>query len=89
MLSEEEYQFVMSFLAAAGDAPLRARQRSALEAYAQITGVQETSFAALQHHRLALYGAPCAHCGKPLRTPRASLCGACMYPARVPAYRIN
>ena len=28
-------------------------------------------------HRLASYGPPCAHCGRPLRTPIAKVCAAC------------
>jgi hypothetical protein len=89
MLSEEEFQFVMSLLGAESDAPLRDRQQRALDSYAQITGVVETRFAALAHHRLSLYGLPCAYCGKPLRTPRAALCGSCMLPVAVPVHHIN
>lgn len=49
----------------------------ALELYHHITGFRETNANALWHHRLSLLGAPCATCGKPLRTPRAKLCAAC------------
>jgi|SRR5450756_2243775 hypothetical protein len=89
MLSEEEYQFVMSFVSAESGLPFGERQENALEAYRQITGDGETGFAVLYHHRLALYGPPCHFCHKPLRTPRASLCGCCMKPIAVSAHRVN
>lgn len=89
MLSEDEFQFVMSFLSAESGLPFGERQEHALEAYRQITGERGASFAALRHHRLALYGPPCAFCHKPLRTPRASLCGSCMKRILVPAHSVN
>ncbi len=75
MLSEEEYQFVMSFLSAESGVPFSERQELALEAYGHITGERETKFPVLYHHRLALYGPPCGFCRKPLRTS-ARLCFA-------------
>ncbi|MGN7919836.1 hypothetical protein [Lysobacter sp. ESA13C] len=51
--------------------------RDALKLYYRMTGQLETKPDAIRHHRLSLYGPPCAHCGKPLRTPRASHCVAC------------
>ena len=51
--------------------------RRALALYRDLTGFEETNLNALWHHQISLYGPPCTHCGKPLRTPRAKLCAAC------------
>jgi len=50
---------------------------SALRLYRELTGYGETNPSAIWHHRLSIYGPPCKRCGKPLRTPQASLCAAC------------
>jgi hypothetical protein len=50
----------------------------ALASYRALTGFAESEPNALWHHRISLYGPPCAHCGKPFRTPvarRRLLCG--------------
>jgi len=57
----------------------------ALMLYHELTGFEETNPQALWHHRLADYGPPCGHCGKPLRTPRAKLCAACGHLREAPA----
>ncbi len=49
----------------------------AQEEYARITGQPATDLEALYHHRLSLYGPPCAACGRPLRTPEATHCAEC------------
>ena len=54
--------------------------RDFLDEYERITGYRETNQNAIYHHVLSYYGPPCAACGKPLRSPRAKLCGACMAP---------
>jgi len=55
----------------------RATREGALKLYEELTGFHETNVNALWHHRLSIYGPPCAACGKPLRTPQARSCAAC------------
>jgi hypothetical protein len=50
---------------------------AALALYRSLTGFAETNPDAIWHHRLSLFGPPCAGCGKPLRTPQARMCAAC------------
>jgi hypothetical protein len=51
-----------------------------LAEYERITGFHETNANAIYHHGLSDYGPPCTSCRKPLRTPKAKLCGHCMRP---------
>ncbi len=64
--------------AALKDVPIAERFAPLLERYKEITGYSETNENAVMHHRLSLYGPPCSKCGKPLRTPKAKICGNCM-----------
>ena len=75
MLDEAEWAVVGPLIMQRDQLPPFGRE--ALAEYQRITGFPETNPAALWHHRLALYGPPCAACGKPLRTPEAKLCAAC------------
>jgi hypothetical protein len=79
MLDEDEYARVIG-ARRTSERSLLDQLRPVLLEYERITGVRETDPNAVYHHRLAGYGPPCARCGKPLRTPRAKVCGACMEP---------
>ncbi len=80
MLDEEEYWRVfMLFNKGIGNARERLYGPLSRE-YERITGVTMQYDREYLHHRLALYGPPCKACGKPLRSSRAKLCGACMAP---------
>jgi hypothetical protein len=48
-----------------------------IDSYEQFTGVRETDWNKVFHHRIANYGDPCSNCGKPLRSPTAKDCAAC------------
>ena len=80
MLDDPEFTRAMSFRKMNETLPPKEEFRDALREYNGITGFAETNPVPVYHHRLSMYGPPCKKCGKPLRTPRAKLCGACMEP---------
>lgn len=89
MLDEQEWSRVGALLSIQGIKDFRERNNlpladirkvaswEALHLYREITGFMETNPDALWHHQIAIFGPPCAACGKPLRTPRARRCFEC------------
>ena len=95
MLDEQEYAEIASLFSSGtesvkvyrreNNAPLKSvpiteMYAPMLERYEAMTGYKETNPNAVMHHRFSLYGPPCIHCGKPLRTVKAKICGSCMTP---------
>jgi hypothetical protein len=80
MLDDDEYRQVMALRSVGKGATLQAEFAPMLAEYERITGLRETNSNAVFHQRLSDYGPPCRHCGKPLRTPQATICGHCMKP---------
>jgi hypothetical protein len=83
MMDDEEFQRVSSCLHRQGNTHEQIFG-DFLREYERVTGRPETNPNAVFHHVLSKYGPPCEHCGRPLRTPRAKLCAACMKPATGP-----
>ncbi|HEY0701544.1 MAG TPA: hypothetical protein VGD60_02145 [Candidatus Acidoferrales bacterium] len=82
MLEDEEYdQLKTLFNPGTTGAPKeRAVNPGVFQEYRRITGLRGVNLHMIFDHRVSKYGEPCAKCGKPLRTPQARLCGACMTP---------
>ena len=81
MLDEEEFAIARKLYAEAMQ-NVRIHKKmpdfqSLLNYYNELTGFKETVHNAIMHHRISEHGPPCESCGKPYRTPLASLCAAC------------
>jgi hypothetical protein len=86
MLDDDEFHLVSSLFNTGTEGGTKERMFApALREYERITGFHETNPNVLYHHRLSMYGPPCGNCGKPLRTPKARMCGSCMHPRGVTA----
>jgi hypothetical protein len=78
MLDEEEFgKFRNAVLTTGKIRGIEGWLKPQLDAYEQMTGHRETNINAIFHHRVSLYGPPCAKCAKPLRTPKATFCAYC------------
>lgn len=79
MLDDVEYAKAAELYKAAFSlkGPREQRYKLLLDYYKEITGFEEVEPNAIMHHRISQYGPPCEVCGKPYRTPLASLCAAC------------
>jgi hypothetical protein len=81
MLSEEEYAIAYKLYSKIftnlSTNNREERNRELVDYYYKLTGEMDTNPNSIMHHRIALYGPPCENCGKPYRTPNASLCAAC------------
>lgn len=92
MLTEAEWAELEPLLTAHTEAVIRYRRdhgsslaealsevspTAILDAYERLTGERETDLEVIRHHRTSLYGPPCGNCGRPLRTPRATMCVEC------------
>ena len=81
MLDEEEFRRVSSLVGRLGKFLPEHKFGASIEEFERITGLPVAGDGtAIFHHRLSMYGPPCSKCGKPLRTPRAKLCGSCIAP---------
>jgi len=80
MLDEAEYESVVQRFYPHSIEKRKLNYPEVREEYTRITGYVETNPSAIYHHRLFSYGPPCHKCKKPLRTPKAKLCGNCMAP---------
>jgi hypothetical protein len=78
MLDDDEWKRVSSLFHKGQGNPRDQMYALAVREYEQITGFHETNPNVLWDHVLSRWGPPCEKCGKPLRTPKAKLCGSCM-----------
>ncbi len=84
MLDDEEFHRVMSNRQPR-TTDIWSEFTDVLREYELVTGEKLENPKPMWHQRLSMYGPPCKQCGKPVRTPRAKLCGTCMTPVSLTA----
>ena len=80
MLNKEEFAIAYELYSKGFKALKKDRQecfKELLDYYNDLTGFGETEPNAIMHHSLEQIGPDCENCGKPYRTPKAKICGAC------------
>jgi len=80
MLDDKEYAIASKLYSKGFKVLKKDRQerfKELLDYYNGLTGFGETEPNAIMHHSLQLIGPDCERCGKPYRTPKATLCAAC------------
>lgn len=93
MLDEEEYAIACKLYSEEMQNGRTAKRlpdfQSLLNYYNALTGFNETVHNAIMHHRIAEQGPLCESCGKPYRTPLASLCAACGNPRDLSQFKLK
>ena len=77
MLDDEEFKKAKELYSLGFKNAKPGRFKPLLDYYNALTGFAETEANAIMHHCISQYGPACENCGKPYRTPLASLCAAC------------
>ena len=77
MLDQPEFDDLKAKAGLVGRTGSHAFMKKLCKEYNALTGFKETNGAEIFHQVLEQYGPPCRHCGKLLRTSKASFCAEC------------